>query len=101
MLFTPVQNTPMRTPMVDMGELGTVGWYDGIFSTYGGGSALGSGLEYSEDNSGHGLSCGEGYYEYFSYTIGYIHTGTGRGNAIGSGYLNEPECDAVPYMKEI
>ena len=88
-----------------MVELGTVGWYDGIFLTYGGGSALGSGSEYSEDNSGHGLSCGEGYYEHFSYTTGYIHTGAGAGHAIGAGkdfyFLNEPECDAVPYMKEI
>ena len=88
----------MRALMV---ELGTVGWYDGMFITSGAGSALGYGSEYSEDNSGHGLSCGEGYYEYFSYATGYIHTGTGRGNAIGSGYLNEPECDTVPYMKEI
>ena len=92
----------MRTPVI---ELGTVGWYDGIFSTYGGGSALGSGEEYSEDYSGKGLSCGKGYYEYFSYTTGYIHTGAGEGNAIGSGkdfdFLNEPECDAVPYVKDI
>ena len=95
----------MRTPVIDMGELGTVGWYDGIFSTSGVGSALGSGSEYSEDYSGKGLSCGKGYYEYFSYTTGYIHTGAGEGNAIGSGkdfdFLNEPECDAVPYMKDI
>ena len=81
MLFIPVQNTPMRTLMV---ELGTVGWYDGIFSTYGGGSALGSGLENGSEQWGHGLSCGEGYYEHFSYSTGYIHTGIGRGNAIGS-----------------
>ena len=101
MLFIPVQNIPMRTPMVDMGELGTVCWYDGIFSTSGVGSALGSGSENCSEDLGQGLSCGEGYYEYFSYTLGYIHTGTGRGNAIGSGYLNQPECDAVPYVKDI
>ena len=98
MLFTPVQNTPMRTPVIDWG---TMGWYDGMFSTSGVGSATGSGSENCSEDWGYGLSCGEGHYEYFSYTIEYIYTGAGRGNAIGSGYLNDPECGAVPYMKEI
>ena len=87
--------------MVEMGELGTLGWYDGMFSTSGVGSALGSGSENGLEQWGHGFSCGEGYYEHFSYSTGCIHTGTGRGNAIGAGYLNAPECDTVPYMKEI
>ena len=87
--------------MIEMGELGTLGWYDGMFSTSGVGSALGSGSENCSEDWGQGLSCGEGYYEHFSYATGYIHTGTGRGNAIGYGYLIDPECDTVPYMKEI
>ena len=95
----------MRTLMVDLLHLGNICWYDGMFTTSGVGSALGSGSESGSEEWGHGLSCGEGYYEHFSYTTGYIHTGAGAGHAIGAGkdfyFLNEPECDAVPYMKEI
>ena len=86
--------------MVDLLHLGNICWYDGMFTTSGAGSAVGSGSEKCSEDWGHGLSCGEGYYEYFSYSTGFIHTGTGRGNAIGSGYLNEPACDTVPYTKE-
>ena len=88
----------MKHPMSD---LGTIGWYSGIFTTSGVGIATGSGSENCFEDMGQGLSCGEGYYEYFSSSLGFSHTGTGRGNAIGAGYLNNPECDAVPYMKEI
>ena len=87
--------------MVDLLHLGNICWYDGMFTTSGAGSAAGSGSEKCPEDWGQGLSCGEGYYEYFSYSTGCIHTGTGRGNAIGSGHLNEPACDTVPYMKEI
>ena len=90
----------MRTLMVDLLHLGNICWYDGMFTTSGAGSAAGSGSEKCAEDWGQGLSCGVGYYEYFSYSTGFIHTGTGRGNAIGSGYLNEPACDTVPYMKE-
>jgi len=86
--------------MIDLLHLGNICWYDGMFITSGAGSALGSGSESGSEDWGQGLSCGEGYYEYFSYSTGFIHTGTGRGNAIGSGYLNEPTCDTVPYTKE-
>lgn len=82
-------------------DLGTIGWYSGMFITSGVGSATGSGSENCFEDMGQGLSCGEGYYEYFSSSLGFSHTGTGRGNAIGAGYLNAPECDTVPYMKEI
>ena len=87
--------------MVDLLHLGNICWYDGMFITSGAGSAAGSGSENCSEDWGQGFSCGEGYYEYFSYSIGCIHTGTGRGNAIGAGYLNKPECDTVPYMKDI
>ena len=86
--------------MVDLLHLGNICWYDGMFTTSGAGSALGSGSESGSEEWGHGLSCGEGYYEHFSYTTGYIHTGAGAGHAIGSGHLNAHECDTVPYMKE-
>ena len=84
-----------------MSDLGTIGWYSGMYITSGVGIATGSGSENCFEDMGQGLSCGEGYYEYFSSSVGFSHTGTGRGNAIGAGYLNEPECDTVPYMKEI
>ena len=91
--------------MVDLLHLGNICWYDGMFTTSGAGSALGSGSENCSEELGHGLSCGEGYYEHFSYSTGYSHTGAGAGHAIGAGkdfyFLNEPEGDAVPYMKEI
>ena len=87
--------------MVDLLHLGNICWYDGMFITSGVGIATGSGSENCFEDMGQGLSCGEGYYEYFSSSVGFSHTGTGRGNAIGAGYLNAPECDTVPYMKEI
>ena len=83
-----------------MSDLGIIGWYSGIFTTSGVGIATGSGSENCFEDMGQGLSCGEGYYEYFSSSVGFSHTGTGRGNAIGAGYLNKPECGTVPYMKE-
>ena len=86
-------------------DLGSVCWYDGIFSTSGVGAATGSGSENCSEDWGYGLSCGEGYYEHFSYNTGYIYTGIGRGNSIGSGkdfdFLDEPECDVIPFMEEI
>ena len=99
MLFTPVQNTPMRTPVID--QL----WdYDGIFSSSSVGSSVGSGCDISYQDEGQGLSCGEGMINsYYSYANqGYVSIGFGQGTGTGSGYEYEhddkPECVGTPFV---
>jgi len=87
--------------MVDLLHLGNICWYDGMFITSGAGSGAGSGSENGSEDWGQGLSCGEGYYEHFSYSTGCIHTGTGRGNAIGSGKLCEPGDEPILYISKV
>ncbi len=99
MLFTPVQNTPMRTPVIDQ-----LWYYDGIFSSSGVGSSVGSGCDISYQDEGQGLSCGEGMINsYYSYANqGYVSIGFGQGTGTGSGYEYEhddkPECVGTPFV---
>ena len=88
----------MKHPMSD---LGIIGWYSGIFTTSGVGIATGSGSENCFEDMGQGLSCGEGFYEYFSSSVGFSHTGTGRGNAIGSGSVCEPGDEPILYISKV
>ena len=99
MLFIPVQNTPMRTPVIDQ-----LWYYDGIFSSSGVGSSIGSGCDMSYQDEGQGLSCGQGHTNsYYSYANqGYVSIGFGQGTGTGSGYEYEhddkPECVGTPFV---
>ena len=61
-------------------------YYDGIFSTFGGGSARGSGM--FSNGCGKGCSGGEGI-EMKSQYGEWIDTGYGRGMSTGSGYEHD------------
>ncbi len=99
MLFTPVQNTPTRTPVIDQ-----LWYYDGMFSSSGVGSSTGSGCDISYEDKGEGISCGQGHNNsYYSYANrGYVSIGFGQGTGTGSGYEYEhddkPECVGTPLV---
>ena len=71
-------------------------YYDGVFSTFGGGSARGSGMSFN--GCGKGCSDGEGIATGIQYGE-WIDTGYGRGMSTGSGYEHDVYgiiCSADP-----
>ena len=89
----------MRTLVIDQ-----LWYYDGIFSSSGSGSSIGSGCDLSYEDRGEGLSCGQGSTNsYYSYANrGYVSIGFGQGTGTGSGYEYEyddkPECVGTPLV---
>lgn len=87
-LSTLVRNIPMK--------FRNHSYYDGVFSTFGGGSARGSGM--SSNGCGKGCSDGEGKEILFQQRV-YIGAGSGRGVSHGSGYEHDKHgiiCSAEP-----
>jgi len=98
MLFTLAKNIPMRTPMDELW------YYNGIFSSSGGGSSIGSGCDLSYEDRGEGISCGEGSIDSYFSNVDRRHVSIGFGQGYGTGsgkeyeYDDRPECIGTPFV---